>query len=223
MENKKNPQVDLRKKSGLFINIGFVVSLIFVLFAFEYKSYEDGNPIPLDYGNTVFEDEIHIPPTILNPPPPPPPKEVVFITVKNEEPIIDDFPIIDIDITDTTSFLKFSKIEEPPIEIVKDSFIIVEHMPSYPGGLNALYKYIGKKIKYPSQARRMGVEGKVFISFTINKEGRLTNIKLLRGIGSGCDEEAIRVLKKLPKWNPGKQRGKPVKVSMTLPITFKLN
>lgn len=224
MEIKKNPNLDLRKKTGLFFNIGLVISLLFVLFAFEHKSSGDGNPIPLDYGNTYFPEEALIPPTdISTPPPPPKPKEIILIEVKNEDHISNEFPEIDNTFKEDDTFLDLPYVEDPSIEIVKDSFTVVEKMPTYPGGLKALYKFVGKKIKYPSKARRMGVEGKVFLNFTIDKDGSITSIKVLRGIGSGCDKEAIRVLSNMPKWNPGKQRGKPAKVSMTLPITFKLS
>ena len=224
MENKKNPTIDLRKKTGLFFNIGLSISLLFVLFAFEYKSSGDGSPIPVDYGNTEFPEETIIPNTDIKPPPPPPkPKEIVLSVVENDEFIPDITPEIDNTFKEDDSFLNLPGIEAPPIEIAEDSFTVVEKMPTYPGGYQALYKYIGKKIRYPSQARKMGVEGKVFINFTVDKDGSITSIKVLRGIGSGCDEEAIRVITKMPKWKPGKQRGKSVKVSMTLPITFKLN
>jgi periplasmic protein TonB len=219
METKKNANADLRKKSGLFMNIGLVISLLFVLLSFEYKSYDEGNPIPLDYGNTDFPEPIVIPPTRIKPPPP---KEITLIEVKDDIPIIEELPHINNEFNDSTSFT-LQEIEEPAPEITKDSFAIVEQMPTYPGGTNALYKFISKKIKYPTKARRLGVEGKVFLNFTVDKDGSVTNIQVIRGIGSGCDEESIRILKKIPKWNPGKQRGRAVKVQMTLPITFKLN
>jgi protein TonB len=98
----------------------------------------------------------------------------------------------------------------------------VENQPAPVGGYEAFYKYIGKNIKYPDQARRMGVEGKVFVQFVVDKDGSITDVQVLKGIGSGCDEEAIRVVKSAPKWTPGKQRGRPVRVRMSVPIAFKL-
>jgi len=105
---------------------------------------------------------------------------------------------------------------------VDEIFDIVEDQPTPPGGMQAFYKYVSKSMKYPKQARRMGVEGRVFVQFVVDKNGQLTEVKAIKGIGAGCDEEAVRVLKQAAKWKPGKQRGRPVKVRMILPITFKL-
>ncbi len=101
--------------------------------------------------------------------------------------------------------------------------MVVENMPEPDGGMAAFYKYVGKELDYPKQARRMGVEGRVIIQMVVGKDGSLGDFKVLKGIGSGCDEEAVRVLKAAPKWKPGKQRGRPVPVKMTVPIMFKLN
>ena len=90
------------------------------------------------------------------------------------------------------------------------------------GGMSAFYKYVGDKMKYPAQARRMGIEGKVFVEFVINRDGSITDVKAIKGIGAGCDEEAVRVVQSAPPWNPGKQRGKPVRQRYVVPITFKL-
>jgi protein TonB len=98
----------------------------------------------------------------------------------------------------------------------------VEDMPSFPGGEEALFKYLAQNIKYPQIAKEAGITGRVFVNFVIDKEGNVTDVKVLRGIGGGCDEEAVRVVKNMPKWSPGKQRGKPVKVSYNLPIKFSL-
>ena len=90
------------------------------------------------------------------------------------------------------------------------------------GGYEAFYTYVAKNVKYPAQAQRMGLEGRVFVQFVVDQSGKLTSIEVMRGIGAGCDEEAIRVLENAPRWEPGKQRGRAVKVRMVLPITFKL-
>lgn len=101
-------------------------------------------------------------------------------------------------------------------------FIIVEDMPEYPGGNAALYKFISDNIKYPKEAKKNKIEGKVIVQFTVNKQGKVEDIKIVRGIGFGCDEEVIRVVKRMPDWKPGKQRGKPVSVRYNLPVAFKL-
>lgn len=99
---------------------------------------------------------------------------------------------------------------------------VVEVEPQFEGGLEALYKYLAENIKYPEQAKSDGIQGRVFVRFVIEADGSVTNAQVLRGIGGGCDEEALRVVEAMPKWTPGMQQGKPVRVQFNLPITFKL-
>ena len=115
-----------------------------------------------------------------------------------------------------------SKIQdsEKPDKVIFD---VVEQMPQYPGGDEARIKYLSKNLKYPEEARREGIEGKVFVTFVVEKDGSITGAKILRGIGGGCDEETIRVIENMPDWEPGKQKGKAVRVRFNMPIVFKLN
>jgi len=101
-------------------------------------------------------------------------------------------------------------------------FTIVEEMPSFPGGEAELFKYLGKTVKYPPMAQDAGITGVVYMTFVVDEQGKVRDPKVLRGIGGGCDEEAIRVVKAMPAWEPGKQRGKPVRVQYNLPIRFTL-
>ena len=224
MEAKKSPEADLTKKSGLFLNIGLAISIGLVLLAFEWKSYDKGSLMELAAVNDDFEEMTEIPPT--NQPPPPPPKiqQPEIIEVPDEEEIEEEIEVdLDVEITEETE-IEEAVFEEPEEEEVADEvFTIVEQQPGFPGGMGAFYQYVQKKMKYPSQARRMGIEGKVFVQFVVGKDGTITEVKVIRGIGAGCDEEAIRVLQNSPKWAPGKQRGKPVKVRIVLPITFQLS
>ena len=110
--------------------------------------------------------------------------------------------------------------EEDNRVLIQRTFVIDEEMPSFPGGESKLMEYLSRHVNYPQEAREHGVQGKVFVNFTVEADGSITNVKLIRGIGSGCDEEAVRVVENMPKWNPGKQRGKPVKVSYAIPINF---
>jgi len=100
---------------------------------------------------------------------------------------------------------------------------IAEEMPEFPGGVEALMDFVGKNVKYPEEAKEKEISGRVFVSFVIEKDGSVSNVKVLRGIGGGCDEEAVRVIKAMPKWTPGKQKGKPVRVNYQIPINFKLD
>ena len=111
---------------------------------------------------------------------------------------------------------------EGQFDELSDVFTVVEEMPKYPGGTNELYKFLGANIKYPQLAKDNGIEGRVFVNFVVEKDGEISNIKILRGIGSGCDDEAIRVIGLMPKWTPGKQHGKNVRVSYNLPIKYSL-
>lgn len=101
-------------------------------------------------------------------------------------------------------------------------FFVVEVQPEFPGGMDSMYAFIQKNLIYPEKAKAEGIEGRVFITFTIEKDGSVSNVKILRGIGSGCDEVAKEVVEKMPKWKPGTQRGKPVRVQFNLPIKFEL-
>ena len=223
MEVKKNPKVDLTKKSGLFLNIGLVVSLLVVITAFEWRFYDEGALMDLGQVADEFEDVMEIPPTEQPPPPPPKIQQPEIIEVPDEEEIEEEIEVdLDVEITEET--IVEDIVFEAPVEeeVADEIFTIVEEQPAPKGGMAAFYEYVGKKLKYPAQARRMGIEGRVFVEFVVDKNGAITDVKAIKGIGAGCDEEAVRVIQEAPAWNPGKQRGRPVKVRMILPITFKL-
>jgi periplasmic protein TonB len=169
------------------------------------------------------------------PPPPPPPPDVVqqqrfvapIVTSDSVETTMatqDDLsnkpnteaPAEEnIEITDT----KTQVIEQ---EAPREIFTVVEEQPTYPGGDEARIKFLQANMKYPEEAKELGVQGKVFVTFVVEVDGSITDVKVLRGIGSGCDDEAVRVVKSMPRWVPGKQRGVPVRVQFNLPINFKL-
>ena len=223
MEAKKNPKADLNKKTGLFLNIGLVVSLLLVITAFEWRFYDDGELMDLGQVADEFEDVMEIPPTEQPPPPPPKIQQPEIIEVPDEEEIEEEIEVdLDVEITEETVVEDIVFDEPVEEEVAEEIFTIVEDQPQPKGGMAAFYEFIGKKLKYPAQARRMGIEGKVFVEFVVDKDGTITDVKAIKGIGAGCDEEAIRVIQSSPKWNAGKQRGRPVKVRMILPITFKL-
>ncbi len=222
MELKKKPEADLTKKRGLFFNIGMVTTLALVILAFTWKSYDEGDLMNLGSLEDNADEMIEIPVTEQPPPPPPKIQQPEIIEVPDEEEIEEDIEVdLDVDVTDDTEIEAIVADEEE--EESDEIFTIVEQQPAPKGGMGAFYKYVGKKMKYPSQAKRMGIEGKVFVKFMVDKDGSISRVQILKGIGAGCDEEAAKVLKAAPKWVPGKQRGRAVRVWMTIPIVFKLN
>ena len=223
MEEKKTPKANLTSKTGLFLNIGLVVSLLLVITAFEWPFYEDGDLVNLGQVDDNFEDLLDIPPTEQPPPPPPKIQQPEIIEVPDEEEIEEEIEVdLDVEITEETVIEEIVFEEAPEEEVADEIFTIVEESATPNGGMQAFYSYISKKLRYPNQAKRMGIEGKVFVEFVVDKDGSLTNVRAVKGIGAGCDEEAVRVIKSHPRWSPGKQRGKPVKQRIILPITFKL-
>lgn len=229
MELKKNPKVDLNRQSGLYFNIGLIATLLMIIFVFEMRFYDNLETIDLGQLDDEFEEQIEIPVTSMPPPPAPVLQQPEIVEVKNEQEIKNEIEVnLDVEVQEETVPDVPVKIDAPPppppvVEEENEIFMIVEETAEPIGGMSEFYKYVGKEIEYPKQARRMGVEGRVFVQFVVDKDGTLTDIKVIKGIGSGCDEEAIRVLKEAKKWKPGKQRGRAVKQRMSLPIAFKLN
>lgn len=220
MEVKKNPEANLELKRGSFMWMGMLFALAIVLVAFEWKIFEKTASSMGDLQLEMVEEEI-IPQSIATPPPPPPPPQATtVIEIVDDEEEIEEELELDMEVDQYTE-IEF--IESAVEEVVEEEiFTIVEDMPSFPGGEEALFKYLGQNIKYPQIAKEAGITGRVFVNFVIDKQGNVTDVKVLRGIGGGCDEEAVRVVKNMPKWSAGKQRGKPVKVSYNLPIKFSL-
>ena len=225
MEAKKTPKADLEKKSGMFLNLGLAISVGLVLFAFEYKTYDDRELMDLGSISDEFEELLDIPITEQPPPPPPPPVEQPVIQEVPDEVEIEEIEVnFDVDVTEETVIKEVVITEAAPVEEKADEiFDVVETMPTPVGGMEAWNKYLSNNLKYPTQARRMGIEGTVFVVFVVNTDGSIQDVEILRGIGGGADEEAVRVVRAAPNWEPGKQRGKPVRVKMRLPIRFKLN
>ena len=217
MKPKKNPKISLESKKSLFFQIGLAITLLAVLIAFEWKSYEKND---YNLGNLNLDDmeEEIIPITrqeVKPPPPPPPPPEVIEI-VEDEVEIEKQLEIDDTE-TDEDEIIE---IEEEDDE---EFFMVVENMPEFPGGDLGLMKFIQKNVKYPAIAKEYNITGKVYVSFIVDKQGKVTNVKIVRGVDKNLDGEALRVVSALPNYKPGKQRGKPVRVMFTIPINFTLN
>ena len=225
MEIKKSPKADLQNKRGLLLEIGLAVSLALVIVAFAYTPKEHRvEKVDLNYGPVEVEmNEI----TRNDQKPPEPPKkvEVKVITdllqvVTNDTKITTDVEFADFD--EDTEVIQTVEIKEE--EVIDDQpFLVAETMPSFQGGdLNPFRNWVQQNVKFPQIALENGIQGRVVLSFVIEKDGRLTNIQVLQTPDRSLSEEAIRVLNKSPKWSPGKQRNQVVRVKYTLPVDFRV-
>lgn len=226
MEVKKTPKADLESKKTVFLQIGLVVVLSLVLVAFEWTSTDVNVDFSLQEEDIEVEEEI-IPITRqeeVKPPPPPPPPAVADILniVEDDVELDEELEIMDTEMSqdDIVDFSNMVFEEETRDE--GEVFMIVEEMPEFPGGTEALQKYLAQSVRFPVIAQENGIQGRVYIQFVINQNGEVTNATILRGVDPSLDREALRVVEAMPKWKPGKQRNRPVRVSYTVPINFVL-
>lgn len=225
MEEKKSPKANLENKKLMFMQIGMVISLLIAWLVFEHKNY-DKREIDESLLNREIVEDLEMTEITKQEEPKPQPVEMPKQTTQLEI-VQDDVEVEDIEINaeveQSEVIEEYVPVEVEEEEVVEQEiFQIVEEMPSYPGGERALLEYVAKNIKYPQIARETGIQGRVFVGFVVEPDGSVSNVKILRGIGGGCDEEAVRVIKSLAKWKPGKQRGKAVRVSYQIPVVFKL-
>lgn len=225
METKKNPRVDLEKKRALFVQFGLLVALSTVLFAFELKQYDKPTMIltnsmaKTDLEETVMQTERQQ----ELPPPPPAAITTMLEIVDNQTEILDEIEI-NIEVNKTTLLQDYtpagSKEQEKEEEII---YQVVEEQASYKGGDAALFQFLGTTLKYPQTAIDARIEGTVFVQFVVEKDGSITNVEIRQSsLGGGCEEAAMDAVKKMPKWNPGKQRNRPVRSIFILPVLFQL-
>lgn len=220
MEQRKNPEKDLRKSSGLFFQIGLLIAMGLAVSAFEYRTYDADDVIVVITGNNVEDPPVPI--TEIPPPKPPKPVLATPVAIPDDEVIEDIDEEIIFDIEELPEDIPEPIVVEESEEEVKQFYDYVEEAPTPIGGYEAFYKFINKNIKYPAQARRMGLGGKVFVRFIIDPSGNITEVETIKGVGAGLDKEAMRVLAKSPAWKPGRQGGRRVSVRMVIPITFEL-
>jgi len=223
MQLKKNPSASLEDKKFTYVLLGFVFVLSVCYVALEWTEKEVTKYEVAD-SEFAFEEEIDIQQTSQETPPPPPPPAVQEVEVLNV--VEDDVETEEIEIN--TEDDKTEVVIQAPVEIQEEEeednvvFVIVEQKPEFPGGDAALMKYIAENIKYPVIAQENGIQGRVICQFVVNKDGSIVDINVVRSVDPSLDKEAIRVIKSMPKWKPGKQRGKAVRVKFTLPIVFRL-
>ena len=226
MELKKNRKADLEKWKGIFIEIGLVVVLGLVLFAFEWTSRPNLDSTLGELADVQMEEEI-IPITrqqeVKPPPPPPPPKVTEVLNIVEDDVEIEDELIIDDAEADQQMEIEIVDFEEEEEVVEEEVFFIVEDMPSFQGkGQEGFREYIAQNLRYPEIAAENGISGKVYVQFAVNSRGKVVDAVVVRGVDPALDKEAIRVVMSSPSWTPGKQRGKPVKVQFTFPINFVL-
>jgi periplasmic protein TonB len=225
MESKKNPLQDIHRIYPLTLTIGFLLSIGIIITAFELKFKYDPPPIT-DF--TPEDDMVYIQPIVITESQPQihqrerslPPKLTqipAFVEVATSE----DEPSADLQLPDLSELEPVSPtIESMPV-VSDEPVVFAEEMPLPVGGFEGFYKQLKKELRYPPAAVAGEIQGRVFVEFVVDKEGNATMVKIVKGIGSGCDEEALRVLSKT-KWKAGKQGGRAVKVRMILPIHFSL-
>lgn len=229
MEVKKSPKADLERGKGLNILMGAVVAVAILFVGFEWGS-RDIQIVSASDGvaDIIAEEEIEITRPENTPPPPPPPPAPVVTEVLNV--VEDDVELEQQEIASSEdsqdalqqeTFVAPAVVEEEE-ESSQQIFTVVEEMPKFPGGDAELLKFIAKSIKYPVIAQENGIQGRVICSFVVNRDGAIVDAEVLRGVDPSLDKEALRVISTMPKWTPGKQRGKPVRVKYTVPITFRL-
>ena len=230
MEIKKSPKANLENKKFMFMEIGLVAALLIVLGAFEWSTTETSVSILEEETAVVIEEE-QVPITQEEQlPPPEVPKEPVMSDVidivDDDIKVEDNFLISTEDDKSLGVEIKDYVVEQQEEEVVEEEeipFAVVEQKPTFQGkDPNHFTKWVFSKIVYPEIAKENGVQGRVTLQFTIDTDGSIKNVKVLRGVDSSLDKEAVRVVSSSPKWQPGMQRNKPVKVKYTFPVVFQL-
>ncbi len=229
MEVKKTPKANLENKKLLFREISLIVTLLIVLASFEYKTYEKSIST-LSNDNVVIIEEEMIP--ITNETPPPPPEMPKIPVVSDDIIIVDDDVIIKTDLKINTEDDKNLGVEireyvvgkkEEVVEEEEIPFVMVEEKPKFQGGdENAFTKWVGERLVYPEIAKENSVQGRVILQFRVNTDGSVDNVRVIRGVDPSLDKEAMRVVSSSPRWTPGRQRNKAVRVVYTFPVIFQL-
>ncbi len=233
MEAKKSPKADVGRNSSLYFVIGLAVVMLVIWQALEWKTYDKENEYDISLNvDDQLDEEVPMTEQIKTPPPPPPPAAPEIIEVVEDEEEVEETVI---ESTETSQEEEVISVDDVETEEVEDDidvpFAVIEDVPIFPGCENEkdkracfnsmMQKHIGKNFRYPEIAQEMGVQGRVNVMFVIQKDGSIGNVRM-RGPDKNLEEEAARIISKLPKMTPGKQRGRAVRVPFSIPITFKL-
>lgn len=226
MEIKKSPKADLESKKSTWLLVGYVIVLAFMFVAFEWTKRDIKIDTSQAITDLVFEEEI-IPiteqPEQVTPPPPEAPSIAETLTIVEDDADVEETAIVSSEELNQAVEIKYVPVaveEEEPEE--QTIFEVVENMPDFPGGQAALMQYLAKNIKYPTIAQENGTQGRVIVQFVVNRDGSIVDAKVVRSVDPYLDKEALRVINTMPKWKPGMQRGKPVRVKFTVPVMFRL-
>jgi len=214
MIERKKPEADLRRSHTVRLQLGLAITLALFVLAFKVEFRNNSTLMMMVEEQETVKMEV-IEQTSQVKAPPPPPRPQVPVEVPNEEVIEDE--IIDLDADLDMNAIDLPPPPPPPEDDEDEIFLVVEQQPELIGGMSSIWK----NIKYPDIARKAGIEGRVTVQFIVDEQGNISDIKVVRGIGGGCDEEALRAVSKA-KFKPGMQRGRAVKVRYSLPIVFKL-
>jgi len=233
MEPKKNPKADVGRNSGLYFVIGLALTLAVVYAAFEWKTYDEVKDYDISMNvDDDLEEEVPMTEQIKTPPPPPPPAAPEVIEIVQDEEEVEETIIESTETSQDEEIIEVEDVEvEEEVEDVDVPFAVIEDVPIFPGCegesdkracfQEMMQKHISKNFRYPEIAQEMGVQGRVSVMFTIQKDGSIGNVRM-RGPDKNLEAEAARIIGKLPKMTPGKQRGRAVRVPFSIPITFKL-
>jgi len=228
MELKKSKKADLQRKRVLYLEIGLLISLGLCLFAFEWTTTPQTTEGFLQNTSSDIEQE-SVPITRQQkrkePPPPPPPKTTEIINIVDNDVEIEDELVLEETEADQETRVSIDAFAQEEEEETEDQvFIRVEEMPTFDGkGLGAFRNYIQSRLVYPEVARENGIEGTIFTRFVVDENGRVEKVAILRGVDPVLDKSVVQAIQESPGWKPGKQRGKPVKVSFTMPVIFTLD
>ena len=226
MEIKKSPKADLEGRRFTWLLLGYVIVLAFMFIAFEWTERDKVIDTSQVISDLVFEEEIipiTMPEDITPPPPPEVPQAAEILEVVQDDANVEETIIASSEETGAKVEVKYVPVvvvEEEPEE--QTIFEVVENMPDFPGGQAALMQYLSKNIKYPTIAQENGTQGRVIVQFVVNRDGSVVDPVVVRSVDPYLDREALRVIGTMPKWKPGMQRGKPVRVKYTVPVTFRL-
>ena len=226
MEIKKSPSANLENKKSTWLLVGYVIVLAVMFVAFEWTKRDIKIDTSQAVTDLVFEEEI-IPiteqPEQVAPPPPEAPAIAETLTIVEDDADVEETTIASSEETGEKVEIKYTPVAvEEEVEEEQQIFEVVEEAPEVPGGMGALMKFLGSNIKYPTIAQENGVQGRVIVQFVVNKDGSIVDAKVMRSVDPYLDKEALRVVSSMPKWKPGKQRGKAVRCRYTVPVMFRL-